>query len=92
MNENYIGKTVRVIKDNANSAHHPTEDRYVKIGDLIVIKAINKGGLLVFDVDPKFTVNSTSENGRNTQKIEIRFVELVPNPWAGLVEIESLIK
>lgn len=89
MNE-YTGKTVKVIKDWANQAHHPTEDRFVKNGDLIFIKAENTVGLLVFDVNPKFRVISTKENGPNTQQIEKRFVEL--SQWAGLVDLKELIK
>lgn len=88
---NYTGQTVKVLVDKANNAHHPTEDRFVKSGDLIVIKAVNSGGgLLVFDIDPKFKVISTRENGPNTQQIEKRFVELIPNPWEGLVSLKEL--
>lgn len=87
---NYIGKTVEVLIDNASSAHHPTEARYLKKGDIILIKEVDKGGVLVFDIDPKFSlINGIF--GPNTQFIDCQYVKFL-NPWAGLVEIESLIK
>lgn len=85
----YIGKTVEVLKDNANRAHHPTEDRELRKGDLILIKKVDRG-VLVFDVDPKFSLIN-GIYGPNTQFINSNFVKF-NNPWAGLVEIESLIK